>query len=100
VTRRVAWSRTALDDIKAQVAHIAADNPDAARRVATALRAAGTALATIPTGRPGRVAGTYEKSVSGLPYIIAYMLPGTDTVAIVRIIHTARDWPTGQWPPL
>jgi toxin ParE1/3/4 len=99
VTRRVIWSRAALDDIKAQVAHIAADNPDAARRVATAMRAAGTALATIPTGRPGRVAGTYEKSVSGLSYIIAYMLPGADTVAILRIIHTSRDWPTGQWPP-
>jgi toxin ParE1/3/4 len=99
VTRRVIWSRAALDDIKAQVAHIAADNPDAARRVATAMRAAGTALATIPTGRPGRVAGTYEKSVSSLSYIIAYMLPGADTVAILRIIHTSRDWPTGQWPP-
>jgi toxin ParE1/3/4 len=99
VTRHVVWSRDALDDLKAQVAYIATENPDAAGRVAIALRAAGTALATIPTGRPGRVTGTYEKSVPHLPYIIAYMLTADDTsIAILRIIHTARDWPTGQWP--
>ena len=30
-----------------------------------------------PKGRPGRVAGTYEKTVSGLPYVIAYELDDT-----------------------
>jgi toxin ParE1/3/4 len=95
VTRAVVWSRAALDDLKAQLDHIAAENPDAAKRVAQSIRSAGTALGRTPTGRPGRVAGTYEKSVSGLPYIIAYMLTANgDTLAI----HTARDWQPGAWP--
>jgi toxin ParE1/3/4 len=53
-------------------------------------------------GRPGRVTGTYEKSIVGLPYIIAYALTSTSTgeeqVAILRVIHAARDWPKGEWP--
>jgi plasmid stabilization system protein ParE len=47
------------------------------------------------------VAGTYEKSVTGLPYIIAYEIVSRDAgeiVAILRVIHTARDWPEETWP--
>lgn len=95
MTRGVVWSRDALDDVRAQLAFIAADNPDAARWVADALRDAAAALGRAPTGRPGRLTGVYEKSVAGLPYVIAYTIGG-DTIAIVRVIHTARDWPKGQ----
>ena len=52
-------------------------------------------------GRPGRVTGSYEKSVSRLPYIIAYELrtiAGRECVVIVRVIHTSRDWPAEEWP--
>lgn len=97
MTRRVVWSRDALDDLKAQLAFIAADNPDAARRVTDALGQAAEALGRLPTGRQGRVAGVYEKSVGRLPYVIAYAIDG-DSLAIVRVIHTARDWPEGGWP--
>ena len=34
MTRPVQWSRDALDDLKRQIAYIAADNPGAARRIA------------------------------------------------------------------
>ena len=98
MTRSVVWSRDALNDLKAQLAYIAADNPDAARRVADTLRDAAAALGRLPTGRPGRVAGVYEKSVGKLPYVIAYAVGdviayavGDETLAIVRVIHTARD---------
>lgn len=97
MTRRVVWSRDALDDLKAQLAYIAADNPDAARRVADTLLKAAAALGRAPTGRPGRVVGVYEKSVGNLSYVIAYTIDG-EALAIVRVIHTARDWPKGQWP--
>lgn len=101
MTRPVRWSRAALDDLKAQIAYIAADNPRAARRIADRLRETGAALGATATGRPGRVAGIYEKSVSGLPYIIAYALMpagGAEAIVILRVIHTARDWPSGDWP--
>ena len=101
MSRSVTWSRDALDDIKEQVAFIAQDNPAAARRVADRIRDVGKALGEMATGRPGRVTGSYEKSVSRLPYIIAYELrdvEGRESVVIVRVIHTSRDWPAEEWP--
>jgi plasmid stabilization system protein ParE len=99
VTRRVLWSNDALDDLLEQIAHIAADNPDAAERVARRLREVATALGTYATGHPGRVSGTYEKSVPRLPYVIAYALTdGDSAVSILRVIHTARDWQGEEWP--
>ena len=97
MTRDVVWSRDALEDVKAHLAFIAADNPVAARRVADALRDAAAALGLAPTGLPGRVAGVYEKSVAKVPYVIAYTI-GWEMLAVVRVIHTACDWPQGQWP--
>lgn len=99
--RPVQWSREALDDIKEQVRFISEDNPGAARRVADRLRDTGKALGEMPIGRPGRVAGTYEKSVTYLPYIIAYALSERthrESVVILRVIHAARDWSAEEWP--
>jgi toxin ParE1/3/4 len=96
VRRPVHWSTDALADLTDQLAYIASENPAAALRVANALDRAARAWGDIPTGRAGRVTGTYEKSVTGLPYVIAYALmlqDGVEAVAIVRVIHTSRDWP-------
>ena len=99
--RPVKWTRAALDDLKAQIAFIARDNPAAARRVAERIRVSGNALGDFATGHPGRVVGTYEKSVGGLPYIIAYAIdPRSDaeTIAILHVIHAARNWREKEWP--
>ena len=99
--RPVVWSRAALEDMKAQVAFIARENPAAARRVAERIRATGNALQDFATGHAGRVAGTYEKSVRGLPYIIAYdieLMNGVAAIMVLHVIHAARDWREGEWP--
>lgn len=99
VKRPIIWSRSALDDLKAQVTYIAVENPAAAQRVADMIMASALALSDIPTGRSGRVIDTYEKPVTRLPYIIAYAItssPTGESISIVRVIHTARDWPAGQ----
>jgi toxin ParE1/3/4 len=78
-----------------------ADNPIAARRVAERIGATASALGEMTTGRPGRVTGTYEKQVIRLPYIVAYVVTnraGRETISILRVIHTARDWPDEEWP--
>jgi len=101
VRRPVQWSRDALDDLKSQVAHIAADDPRAARRIAERILSTAAALGEHAIGRPGRVVGTYEKSVSRMPYVIAYAVRSSaeaEIIAILRVIHTARDWPAGRWP--
>lgn len=97
--RKVEWATSALDELLAQIEYIAADDPSAAERVAGSIRKTGNDLADFATGHAGRVAGTYEKSVRGLPYIIAYALTANDsTVSILRIIHAARDWRDDEWP--
>lgn len=99
--RRVIWSADARRDYLDILQYIAADNPLAAERVADAIEQAGDGLGEFATGRPGRVTGMYEKSVSRLPYIIAYELTnqgGQEVVAILRVIHTSRDWQPEEWP--
>ena len=101
MTRNVVWSQDALKDITAQAIYIAKDNKKAALRVANAIKDAGDRLGAFSTGRPGRFEGTYEKSLAGLPYVIVYALSGTDAgevTMILRVIHTAQDWPKGGWP--
>jgi toxin ParE1/3/4 len=97
--RDVVWSDAALDDAISLAAHIAADNRSAALRVLGRIEQTVDNLAHAPTGRVGRVAGTYEKPVRGLPYIIAYALQrrprGEECVVVLRVIPGARDWPEG-----
>jgi toxin ParE1/3/4 len=98
---KVVWSVTALRDFDRLIAYIAARNPYAAARITTLIDRTARELGALQTGRQGRVAGTYEKIVSGLPYVMAYAIappPDADGVVILRIIHGARNWPPGQWP--
>jgi plasmid stabilization system protein ParE len=98
----VVWSQAALDDLDSTIAYIAADNPKAAQKVLDRIETAADRLGQRAIGRPGRVTGTFEKSVVGLPYIIAYTLQslpeGGERIVILRVIHTARHWPKGGWP--
>lgn len=99
--RPVVWSDDARRDYLEILRFIARDNPAAAENVVAAIDRAATSLGRTPTGRPGRVAGIYEKSVTGLPYIIAYAITAKadqDWVVILRVIHTARHWPPDSWP--
>jgi len=100
--RDVVWAKAALDDTDILFAHIAADNPAAALKVLNHIESTAQGLGRLPSGRRGRVQGTYEKSVVGLPYIIAYAInplsSGTEQIVVLRVIHTARDWPKGKWP--
>lgn len=99
--RPVVWSVEAQRDTLEILRHIARDNPLAAERVVDAIEDAGNKLGAMATGRPGRVSGTYEKPLARLPYVIAYELldvAGRESVVIVRIIHTSRDWPAEEWP--
>jgi len=48
-------------------------------------------LETIPNrGRSGRMAGTREFVVA--PFILVYRV-GADVVEILRVYHSAQDWP-------
>lgn len=95
--RPVVWSLEAQTAYREIIAYIAADNPLAASRVGARLLKAATQLGAMPTGRPGRVHGVYEKVVRGLPYTIGYVVT-PDLIQIVNVIHHARNWRDGSWP--
>jgi toxin ParE1/3/4 len=100
--RPVLWSETALSEYQNILQRVGADNPSAARRVADKIDRAIELLAHRNIGRRGRVEGTFEKSVVGLPYIVAFAIDtdtrGEERLVVLRIIHTSRNWPPGQWP--
>jgi len=90
---RIIWRRAALNDLESVREFIAQDNPQAAARVHAAIRAAVDPLADYPNlGRAGRVDSTRELIVVELPYIIVYRV-AEDTVRILAVIHTSRQWP-------
>ena len=96
--RKVVWSQAALDDFDNQLNYIALDSVTNALLVADRVEATIASLAEMPTGRFGRVSGTYEKFVSKTSLIIAYLIDDQGSLGIVRVIHSARDWPEGDWP--
>ena len=100
--RDVVWADSALDDMDLLAEYIAADNRTAALKVLDRIERTVENLSHAPTGRAGRVPGTYEKPVRGLPYIIAYALQrrlkGVERLVMLRVIHGARHRPEGEWP--
>ena len=46
----------------------------------------------VALGRPGRVLGTRELVVRGLPYIIPYRVRD-NCIEVLRVLHTSRRWP-------
>jgi addiction module RelE/StbE family toxin len=91
----IIWRPAALNDLESVRDFIARDNPRAAERVHASIRAAVDPLTDFPhVGRAGRVDGTRELVVAGLPYIIVYRAAETQ-VRILAVIHTSRQWPKG-----
>lgn len=93
---RIEWLRTALDNLEQEARYIAADDPEAARRVVTRILHAVALLAEQPNlGRAGRIHGTRELVIPGTSYLVPYRTRD-HTVQILRVFHTSRHTPT-KW---
>jgi toxin ParE1/3/4 len=85
---KVRWSRRALSDIAGIYAYIAADNAEAAVRMADRVLAAGEGLARFPQmGRPGRLAGRRELVVER--HVLTYSVRRGE-VHILAVEHGAQ----------
>jgi toxin ParE1/3/4 len=90
---QIRWTNKALDNLDAAIEYITANNPAAARKVARNILNSIRLLKDQPgLGRPGRVTGTRELVISGLPYIVPY-LEEDGRIVILRIMHSSRKWP-------
>lgn len=69
------------------------DHPAAAQSVAQRILSTVTYLRDHPgIGRPGRVTGTREVIIAGMPYIVPYRIRD-GVLEILRVLHTSRQWP-------
>lgn len=91
---KIRWTDPAVADVQDIYDFIAGEDRDAARRILDAIYSAvEDSLPTHPgIGRTGRVAGTRELVVTGLPFVIPYRVRNGE-VQILRVLHGARRWP-------
>ena len=90
----VVWLRRAQQHLAEIITYIANDNPTAAISVRQRIEEAARSLSAHPEmGRQGRIDGTRELVIHGLPYIIPYRVR-RGRVEILAVIHAARRWPT------
>lgn len=88
---RLRFTVEARGHIAAIYSYIRDRNPAAATQVVARIRLAAERLTELPRmGHAGRVAGTYEWVVRGLPYIIVYQADATE-VLILGVFHGAQD---------
>ena len=91
---RLRFTAEAREHIAAIYSYLRDRNPVAATQVVGRIRLATERLAEFPRmGHAGRVAGTYEWVVRGLPYIIVYQTAAADSdeVLILGVFHGAQD---------
>jgi addiction module RelE/StbE family toxin len=94
---RIRWTRPALRDVSDILAYVAERDVRAAAALAESIERRVDPLREHPaSGRSGRVAGTRELVISGLPYIVAYRVSRSD-IEVLAVRHAARLWPNFLW---
>lgn len=91
---RLRYTTQAREHIAAIHRHIGERNPVAATQVVGLIRLAAERLTEFPRmGHAGRIPGTHEWVVRGLPYIIAYEIgvPDPDEILVLGVFHGAQD---------
>jgi len=90
----VHWTLQARDDLTRIGDYIRADRSETvARDVVLRIAAAVEMLADFPQGgRAGRVRGSRELVIAGLPYLAVYRVRRSG-VEILRVVHGAQQWP-------
>ena len=91
---KIVWSRRAIQHLIALHDRIAKDGPGNAAAVAQRLLDSIELLSTQPQmGRPGRIIGTRELVIPGIPYIIPYRVRG-GSLELIAVLHARQKWPT------
>jgi len=89
---RLVWTAGARRELGEIVADIWFDNPAAAKELRKRIERAAALLKSRPfLGRPGMIADTRE-AIPHPSYRIVYQVVG-NTVSILTVIHTRRQWP-------
>ncbi len=91
------WTEPAAQDLDKIEEYISRDNSPtvAVDIVLRVIDAVETILPTHPrAGRIGRVTGTREFIVEGVPFIVIYRQIRSDQLQVIRVLHDAQQWPS------
>ncbi|HEX8948572.1 MAG TPA: type II toxin-antitoxin system RelE/ParE family toxin [Dissulfurispiraceae bacterium] len=90
---QIKWLREAGQDLVAIRHYIAEEHPGSAAQVAQRILDTVSYLRDHPEiGRAGRIPGTRELVIPGLPYIVPYRVK-SGAIEILGVLHTSREWP-------
>lgn len=90
---QVKWTKPAAISLTAIQDYIAQDNPQAAYNVTQKIYHSVSLLTNHPgLGRPGRVKGTHELIVPGLPFLVPYRIKDKE-IQVLAVYRTSRKWP-------
>ena len=93
---RLVWTDSAKRDLGDIVTYIWFDNPAAARRIRQRIEQTTRYLSFQPyMGRIGELPDTRE-AFSPPSYRIVYQV-SDETVSILRVVHTSRQWPPAEY---
>lgn len=91
------WTELAAKDLEQIETYIATENNHAVaiEIVLRVINSSELVLSGHPkAGRPGRVRGTRELVIDGIPFILVYrIVERSDQVQILRVLHDAQQWP-------
>lgn len=94
------WTDLAEKDLENIETYIATENSPlvAVDVVLKVLNSCELILSNHPqAGRPGRVSGTRELVINGIPLIVVYrIVDRLDQLQILRVLHDAQQWPVGD----
>lgn len=90
----VSFTPKAYDNLRTIRDWIAEDDARAADRVINRIVQTAMMFGQFPLlGRQGRVEGTREFSVVGLPYLIVYLIVSESEIDVLTVVHTRRRYP-------
>lgn len=89
---KLVWTARARRELREIVIRIWSADPAAAKRMRLRIERTATYLKSQPfMGRQGAIVGTRE-AIPHPSYRIVYQVEG-ETVSILTVVHTARQWP-------
>jgi addiction module RelE/StbE family toxin len=89
---KLKWSPDALKDLADIKRVISYRRPTASNQIIKKIKKSTNLLSEQRLmGPPGRIEGTREWVISGLPYVVPYTIHN-NRVIILRVLHSAIDW--------
>ncbi len=90
----ISLTHRAQTDLNEILAYVGERDPRAAIKLVTMILGRIEVLSNHPQlGRVGRVRNTREFVLPDCRYIVAYRFTPPDSIAVLRVVHTARRWP-------